>query len=155
LLLSVPVFVEVSLAPNRLVQLAARLRFERTVIGGGDASSGGGGQFGLTTGGVDLCPIGVRNGSLRAQPCVRGEAGGLFARGDRVDPVRSDVRPWLAFGALARLRLDLPGSLFGELEGALLGVVVRDRFVVDGASLVYRPPVVAATGSFSVGVAFW
>jgi hypothetical protein len=156
LLVSVPIFVELSRAPAGAFEPSARLRFERTVIGGGDATGEeGGGQFGLTTGALDLCPVALRSRLLRAQPCLRSEAGGLFARGSRVESPRSEVRPWLAFGPVARLKLDLAGPVFAELEGALLALMVRDRFVVDGASLVYRPPLVAARASFAVGVAFW
>jgi hypothetical protein len=156
LLVSVPLFVELSRAPAGIFEPAARLRFERTVIGGGDATGEeGGGMFGLTTGALDLCPVALRSRRVRIQPCLRTEAGGLFARGSRVEAPRSEVRPWLAFGPVARLKLDLAGPVFAELEGALRALVVRDRFVVDGASLVYRPPLVAASASFAVGVAFW
>jgi hypothetical protein len=155
LLLGVPIFVELARAPAGAFEPTARLRFERTVIGGGDAAGEGGGLFGLTTGALDLCPIALRSRLVRAQPCLRSEAGGLFARGSRVAAPRSEVRPWLGFGPVARLKLDLVGPVFAELEGALLALVVRDRFVVDGASLVYRPPLVAASASFAVGVAFW
>ena len=146
-------FVELTSERDGIFEPAARLRFGRTVIGGA-TENGPGARFSLTTAGADLCPVSLRNGMLRAAPCVRLEVGALNARGSSVEPVHSEARPWFVLGPAARLRLDLVGPLFAEVEGALLAVVVRDRFLVDSSMLVYRPPSVAGAAGFALGLAF-
>ena len=153
LLASVDGFAEIAHAFGGIVEPAARLRLQRTALGGSDRI-GGGARFDLTTGGADLCPVAVHTSSLRAQACLRGEGGELDARGNGVEPARSEARPWLAIGAVVRLRLEVGGPFFAELEGGALGLLVRDRFFVEPDTLVYRPPAVAANGSFGLGVAF-
>lgn len=146
-------FVELTSERDGIFEPAARLRFGRTVTGGA-TGSGPGARFSLTTGGADLCPISLRNGMLRAAPCVRLEVGALNARGSSVEPAHSEARPWFVLGPAVRVRLDLVGPLFAEVEGALLAVVVRDRFLVDSSLLVYRPPSIAGAGGFALGLAF-
>lgn len=155
ILLSVPVFVEVSRELGGIVEPSARVRFERTSIASTDGSTGSGGaRFVRTGGAADLCPIALRARSLRAQPCLRAELAALYARGRNIEPARSEVRPWFALGPVARVRVELVGPLFVELEAALLIAAVRDRFYVEPATLVYRPPAMGATTAFSVGLAF-
>jgi hypothetical protein len=149
-LLSVPLFVEIARDGRALVSPSLRLRFERTST----SSNSEGGAFVRTGGAADLCPVAVRGRSLRAQPCLRTELAALYAKGRGVDPVRSDVRPWLAVGAVARVRLELAGPLFVELEAALLAAAVRDRFYVEPFAVVYRPPALGGTAAFAVGAAF-
>ncbi len=146
-------FVEITSERDGIFEPAARLRFGRTVIGGA-TESGPGARFSLTTGGADLCPIALRNGMLRAASCVRLEVGALNARGSSVEPVHSEARPWFVLGPAVRVRLDLVGPLFAEVEGALLAIVVRDRFLVDSSMLVYRPPPLAGAAGFALGLAF-
>jgi hypothetical protein len=149
LLFSVPVFFEVARRTGGAFEPALRVRFERTATASSEE-----GEFSRTGGSLDLCPIALRARSLRAQPCARVELAVLFARGRDVAPVRSDLRPWLAFGPLARVRLDLADPIFLELEGGLLIAGVRDRFFVEPGTLVYRAPVVGATTAFALGLAF-
>ena len=149
LLFSVPVFFEVARDAGGVVEPALRLRFERTATAASED-----GAFSRTGGAVDLCPIALRARSLRAQPCARVELAALYAKGRDVEPVRSDVRPWFAFGPVGRARLELSAPLFLELEGALMVAVVRDRFFVEPGTLVYRAPLVGATTAFAVGLAF-
>jgi hypothetical protein len=146
---SIPVFFEISRKDGGIVDPALRLRFERTATAASED-----GAFSRTGGAVDLCPIALRARSLRAQPCARVELAALYAAGRAVDPVRSDVRPWFAAGAVGRARLDLSAPLFLELEGGMLFAIVRDRFLVEPGTLVYRAPLVGATTAFAVGVAF-
>jgi hypothetical protein len=153
-LLSVPVFVEVSRQLGGIIEPSARLRFERTAIASTDGRTGGGARFVRTGGAADLCPIALRARSLRAQPCARAELAAMYATGRDVVPARSEVRPWFALGPVLRVRLDIVGPLFAELEGALLVAAVRDRFYVEPTTLVYRPPAVGATTAFAVGLAF-
>ncbi len=146
-------FVEVSSERDGLLDPSARLRFGRTAVGG-RAEGGPGARFGLTTGSADLCPIALEGWRLRASPCVRVEVGVLNARGSGVEPTHTEARPWFVLGPVARVRLDLTGPLFAELEGAVLAVVVRDRFLVDSTLQVYRPPPVAGAAGFALGLAF-
>jgi hypothetical protein len=149
LLFSVPVFFEVARQTGGVVEPALRLRFERTAT-----ASSEDGAFSRTGGAADLCPIALRGRSLRAQPCARLELAALYAKGRDVEPLRSDVRPWFAFGPIARARLELAAPLFLELEGGALLAVVRDRFFVEPGTLVYRAPLVGATTAFAVGLVF-
>jgi hypothetical protein len=149
LLFSVPVFFEVARQTGGTLEPALRFRFERTVTASSEE-----GEFSRTGGSVDLCPIALRARSLRAQPCARIELAALYAKGRAVDPVRSDLRPWFAFGPLARVRLELAAPIFLELEGGVLIAGVRDRFFVEPGTLVYRAPVVGATTAFALGLAF-
>lgn len=149
LLFSVPLFFEVARSGNGVVEPALRLRFERTAT-----ASTEDGAFSRTGGAADLCPIALHGRSLRAQPCARLELAALYAKGRDVEPVRSDLRPWFAFGPIARARLELVAPLFLELEGGLLVAVVRDRFFVEPGTLVYRAPLVGATTAFAVGLVF-
>jgi hypothetical protein len=153
-LLSVPAFVEVSRQLGGIVEPSVRLRFERTAIASTSDRTGGGARFVRTGGAADLCPIALRARSLRAQPCLRAELAALYARGRNVDPARSDVRPWFAVGPVVRVRLEIVGPLFVELEAAILVAAVRDRFYVEPTTLLYRPPALGATTAFAVGLAF-
>ena len=152
-LLSVPVFLEASRQVSGVVEPAARLRFERTSLGSTTGSAGGA-SFVLTSGAADVCPIALRARSFRIQPCARAELGALTARGRGVEPTRSDTRPWFALGPVARARLEIAGPVFAELEAALLASFIRDRFYVEPATLIYRPPALGGTTAFAVGVAF-
>jgi hypothetical protein len=149
LLFSVPVFFEIARKTGGVVEPALRVRFERTATAASED-----GAFSRTGGAADLCPIVLRARSLRAQPCARVELAALYAKGRDVEPLRSDLRPWFAFGAIARARLELAAPLFLELEGGALVAVVRDRFFVEPGTLVYRAPLVGATTAFAVGLAF-
>ena len=153
-LLGVSAFAEVGRVTSGLLEPSARLRFQRTATGGPDRA-GAAASFVLTTGAADLCPIAFRRPSVRIQPCARVEAGALYASGRDVVPIRSDVRPWVGMGPLARLRLDIAGPFFAEVEAAILVLAVRDRFVVEADTLVYRPPAIAGSAAFAAGLAFW
>jgi hypothetical protein len=153
-LVSVPVFFEVSRHVNAILEPTARLRFERTAVGETRKGDGGGATFVRTAGAADLCAIALRARSVRAQPCLRGELGGLYAKGLEVTPTRAEVRPWFALGPVARVRVEVVGPVFVELEAALLFAVVRDRFYVEPGTVLYRPPALGATTAFGAGLAF-
>ncbi|MDB4937573.1 MAG: hypothetical protein JWP87_4545 [Labilithrix sp.] len=153
-LLSMPVFVEVSRRAEAIVEPTARLRFERTAVGVTRKGGSGGASFVRTVGAADLCAIALRGRSIRAQPCARAELGGVYAKGLEIVPARGEMRPWLALGPVARARVDVIGPLFVELEAALLFAVVRDSFYVEPGTLLYRPPALGATTAFGAGLAF-
>lgn len=150
ILVSVLAFVEITHEDREVLSPALRLRFERTST----SSNQEGGAFVRTGGAADLCPIALRAQSVRFQPCGRTEVAALYAKGRGVEPVRSDVRPWLAFGPVARVRVELVPPIFVELEAALMAVAIRDRFYVEPFAVVYRPPAFGATTAFAVGAAF-
>ena len=149
-LLSVPVFVEISRDGRDMVSPSMRLRFERTFT----SSNSEGGAFLRTGGATDLCPIALAARSLRAQPCMRAELAALSAKGRGVEPVRSDVRPWFAVGAVARVRIELAPPVFVELEASALVPAVRDRFYVEPFAVVYRAPAVGGASAFALGASF-
>ena len=149
-LLSVPAFVEIARDDVEVLSPAIRLRGERTST----SSNREGGAFVRTGGAADLCPLALHARSVRAQPCGRTELAALYGKGRGVDPVRSDVRPWLAFGAVGRVRVDLAPRIFVELEAALMVATIRDRFYVEPFAVIYRAPALGATTAFAMGAAF-
>lgn len=149
-LLSVPAFVEVSRDGRDVVSPSLRLRFERTFT----SSNREGGAFLRTGGAIDLCPIALTARSVRAQPCLRAELAALSAKGRGVEPVRSDVRPWFAVGAVSRVRIELAPPVFVELEASVLVPAVRDRFYVEPFAVVYRAPAVGGASAFALGASF-
>lgn len=155
--LSFPAFVEVWRRTESLFSPSLRLRFARA--DSGDVfvgSSGAGADFTLTTGSIDLCPLGwTPAGWLRASVCARGEGGLVAASGVGVTPARSDQRAWVTAGLALRLRAGIVGALFVELEGYAFAPLVRDRFFVEPDATVQRAPAVAGAGAAGVGVTFW
>lgn len=83
-------------------------------------------------------------------PYLRFEAGPALAE-LASDPNRATTAPWLAPGALLRLRVWPMKRLFIEAEGGALVPLVRNRYVVDSFGVFVLPPV-AGHGSISAGL---
>jgi hypothetical protein len=152
-LVTVPAFLDVSRRGPTVFTPAVRLRFERA--DSASSAAQGGAYFTWTAGSLDLCPVSLSTWRVRVWPCARAEAGVLAATGAETTPVRSDSRPWMTLGLVARARVTVVGALFVELEGGAFAPLVRDRFFVEPDTTVERVPAVAAAGAAGGGVTFW
>jgi hypothetical protein len=154
---SVPAFVELWRRPTGAGIFApgARIRFERAGSGV-VASSTGSAKFTWTKGSLDLCPIAWSFGSVRLQPCARAEAGVVEASGVDVQPGRTNTRPWVTAGSVARGRWTVLDPLFVEVETAALVPIVRDRFFLEtNNTTVFQAGVVAWTAAAGAGLSIW
>ena len=105
---------------------------------------------------LDACPLRSAPGwrwsqsPVEFQACVRLSAGTLGASPTNVEAPREVQVPWLATGAVARIRWVIEHRVFIELEGGILFPLLRESFVADPGSVVYSVP--AAGGTFGSGV---
>ena len=153
-LVTAPVFFEIARPSSAIAAPAVRMRFERA--GSGVVESGAGSaEFTWTAGSLDLCPMAWSRGAVRLTPCLRTEVGALEAAGVNVQPARTGVRPWWSLGVVARGRFTVYGPLFVEIEGALLGAVVRDRFFLEPGGTVFRPSLLGGSAGVGAGLAIW
>jgi hypothetical protein len=104
-----------------------------------------------TLGMLDLCPVRLSVWNLRMIPCAHGEGGGVGASGQGITPARSQTRPWLAVGALGRVRYVAISPFFIELYGGLDVQLQRDRFFFEPDNTVFRVPVVSGFATAAVG----
>jgi hypothetical protein len=151
-LLTIPVFAEIARPVGGVLRPAARLRFERA--GTGVPSGGPGAQFTWTAVSLDLCPLGLDEGPFLVRVCARGEAGALAATGVNVQPARSESRPWMSVGPVARARWAPVSVLVVEVEAGAPMPAVRDRFFVEPSTTVFRAPALGWTVAVGAGVLF-
>jgi hypothetical protein len=152
-LFAVPMSLEVARTTKSLFAPAVRLRFERTI--GSARLNSEGADFTFTIGDLDLCPIAWSPWRLRLQGCARSELGALESIGVGVAPIRSAVRPYLAFGPVLDFRLRIYGPLFLNANGGLLFATVRDRYFLEPSSTVFEVPVAAARAGIGAGATLW
>jgi hypothetical protein len=108
-------------------------------------------DFRWTIGRVEACPYVLVWDRFGAAACAGFEAGTLAGRGDQVAMPTSDVRPWLAPDAAARVTVRV-GRAAVELEGLIAAPLVRDRFFIAPSTTVHAVP--AVTTGVSAGLAF-
>jgi hypothetical protein len=120
------------------------------------SSTVGSADFSWTVGRAEVCPVGAFWGTVAAMPCVRFDAGVLGATGRGVDVPSTKSRPWLAAGALARVRWTIARPIFVEVDGAVLAPIVRDHFYfARPQTTVYDVPAAGAEAGAAVGARFW
>ena len=124
------------------------------------AVAGGGGEANLVWihGRASACAIRVELArGLDAHPCAFVDIGVLHARGVGVDQAESRSRPWLASGALARLRWtpapSAPG-FFADLDVGGAATLLRDEFVFLNGGSVYRAPPFSGFVTLRAGARF-
>ena len=108
---------------------------------------------------LDACPLQSLSApswsadAFTAQLCARLEAGSLEAEEDKILGAVDARRPWLAAGALLRVRWVLP-TFFFEWEAGAIFPLERARFVVEPGNTVFEVPVAAGTTGLGIGVLF-
>ena len=153
-LVSIPVYAEVSHVTEKGFAPSARVRVDRA--GSGIVHAGAGdAHFTWTAGSLEACPVAWPLATVRLTACVRAEAGILEATGLNVQPSRDQARPWLALGPVARGRWVFLGPFHLELEGALFAPVIRDRFFLQPSTTVFQAPIVGFSASLGVGASIW
>ncbi len=144
------VSIDASRARDALLALSsfrARITFARD-----DAPSA---RFAWASGAIDTCPIHGERGALDLTLCARIQAGTLYGRGIGVTPTQARTTPWIALAPVARARFDLVDALGLELEASLVFPLVRDRFVVEAAGPIFRPPAVGWTVGAGASLLIW
>ncbi len=140
-MVAIPIFVDVGLRGGWRPRV--RLGVEVTSGSADDA------VFRRVLARIDACPAELRAGIVAVQPCVAGDAGALWARGEVLMPL-AQVRPWVSLGGAARASLRVSARARIELEGRVGFPVVRDRFIVSGVAIHEVP---LATFSLGGGIA--
>lgn len=111
------------------------------VVGAGRA------DFSLRQWGLALCPFQWTRERLRWTGCGIARAGGVTTRGERLFSPRAAVRPWRAVGLSGRLSGEVVESLHAVATLELATPLVRDTYVVGGASDTHQAaPVIASFG---------
>jgi len=151
---SVVAFVAIARASREQISPELRLRFERTLDATTHAASGGG-RFVWTLGAIDACAMQNVLAPARIGACLRVEGGALSATGIDVAPSRSDVRAWLAVDLVARGRVEIIGPWFVELEVGAIFPMLRDRFLLEPSTTIFRPAIATWFGGGGFGVTFW
>jgi hypothetical protein len=112
-------------------------------------------EVGVLGGGLEGCGrAATTSGAIAGALCARGEIFRLsgsasgFARNDE------HARPLAAMGLVLRgkMRIARPFGLFAELAASV--PLARERFSIDGAGVVYEPPIVAGTAAAGLSVDF-
>ena len=106
---------------------------------------------------AEVCPwrFDLAN-TVELRACGLFDAGVLFASGGGGVGFQaaSQLQPWLAAGALARLEWRLVGPLRLEADGGLAVPFVRKTFAFDPSTSVYEAPAVLGLASLGLGVRF-
>jgi hypothetical protein len=114
----------------------------------------GGGHLLWGTATVDGCPFRlalVAGASL--SPCVPVEAGVLAVSGANVPNAKTQARPWVSVGALARVEVPLGASVIVEGHGGISAPLWRDTFYFLPTTDVYQPPSAVGWGGIALAVA--
>jgi hypothetical protein len=152
---SVPVFVELGREPATLRGWSpgVRLGFERG-FGASVQVPVGVARFTWNVGRLDLCAGLSVTPTLSLGPCLGVDAGALEGAGSIAHP-RNASSLWIALGGLARGRWQVRSPLFLEVEAGAVFPLVRDTFVFDPQTYLYKAPATGARVSGGVGAYFW
>jgi hypothetical protein len=153
---SVPVFVELGREPPPTLRgwsPGVRLGFERG-FGASVQVPVGVARFTWNVGRLDLCAGLSVTSTLSLGPCLGVDAGALEGAGSIAHP-RNASSLWIALGGLARGRWQVRSPLFLEVEAGAVFPLVRDTFVFDPQTFLYKAPAMGARVSAGVGAYFW
>ncbi len=154
--ISVPVFVEVAREPPATLRRwspALRLGFERG-FGASVQVPVGVARFTWNVGRLDLCAGLSVTPTLSLGPCLGVDAGALEGAGTIAHP-RNASSFWIALGGLARGRWQVRSPLFLEMDVGAVFPLVRDTFVFDPQTFLYKAPATGARVSGGLGAYFW
>jgi hypothetical protein len=155
---AVPVFVELGMQPAapRGWTPSARIGFERS-LGASVAVAQGSAEFVWTVGRLDLCAALGLSRRVAVGPCVGVDVGALAGAGAGAIANRNQAsRPWVALGALARVRWEFLPPLFLEIEAGAIFPMVRDVFVFQKPQIsIYSVPFAGPRAEAGIGAYFW
>jgi hypothetical protein len=144
-------FFEVTKNTDHVLAPIVRLLFEHSNSGDQDVT-GGAVRFVRNLGVIDACPLQASVGPLRLLPCLELEAGVVNASGHDVTPTRSEARPWLALGAVGRVRYVPISPLFLEVSGGLRVPLLRDHFYFEPNNTVFEAPALSGFAGGTIGL---
>jgi hypothetical protein len=124
---------------------------------GGDAvpAGPGEGRFMWWVEQFDFCPVRFRVASAFAgKPCATAELGVVQADGAGVSNTRSELRPWVSLGAVARLESGFSRFFAIEVYGGVRAPVTRGTFLFQPGLTVYRPAPAMLVGGAGLSVHF-
>lgn len=149
-----PFYLQVHEALGGVLSPAGRLSIARG--SGGTVPTGvGTASFRWTIAQLDVCPLRFPLlATLGVRPCLGIEGGSLSAEGETTTP-RSDTRLWLAARLLVRVEWVVFDTVVVDAFGGIAAPFVRDRFVFDPSTPVYRAPAAYPMFGASLGVFFW
>jgi hypothetical protein len=153
---SVPVFVELGREPPATLRRwspGVRLGFERG-FGASMQVPVGVARFTWNVGRLDLCAGLSVTPTLSLGPCLGVDAGALEGAGSIAHP-RNASSLWIAPGGLARGRWEVRSPLFFEMDVGAVFPLVRETFVFDPQTFLYKAPATGARVSGGVGAYFW
>jgi hypothetical protein len=87
--------------------------------------------------------------------CARLDAGVRLATGEDVVGGHTVVRPWVALGPSARIRVLLGGGWFVDASGGVFFPFIRDQLGLVGTAAAADVGAVGGRGSLGVGLHFW
>jgi hypothetical protein len=146
------VFVEARL--ERFLRPSLRAYGTRMETGVVDVG-GGGARFGLTTGGLELCPLRLpAAAALGARPCVGFGAGQIEGAGIDVHNAQRAASLWLdtSLGILLEWAVVPAFSLGARVAAA--APLLRPTFEFEPSVYVYRVPPVVGSAAVEVGLHF-
>jgi hypothetical protein len=112
-------------------------------------------EVGLLGGGLEGCGrAATASGVIAGALCARGEMFRLSGAASGFARNEEHARPLAALGLALRgkVRIAPPFGAFAEIAAS--APLARERFAIDGAGVVYEPPIVAGTAAAGLSVDF-
>lgn len=112
-------------------------------------------EIGLLGGGLEGCGrTATTSGALAGALCARGEMFRLSGSANGFARNEEHARPLatMGFALRGKLRIARPLGAFAELAASV--PLARERFAIDGAGIIYDPPIVAASAAAGLSVDF-
>jgi hypothetical protein len=109
----------------------------------------------LVVGGrLEICPLRLGGESFVVRPCVGGEIGQVWGRGQIAVQPRRVTELWGAAEGTLRLSWFATPHFFVEASGGPVFPIVRTRYYFQPDETLYTVPVVTARGTFGFGIRF-
>ncbi|HVH42112.1 MAG TPA: hypothetical protein VM925_07200 [Labilithrix sp.] len=132
---------------------SVRLMVDRTLESNASSASGRA-AFALTAARIEVCVLRFGRDAASLSLCAGALAGALAARGERIDPPRSDTRAYEAATLTAHAELFVYRAFHVAADVSLRAPLHRDRFYFQPGERLYETPAVALAGGLLVGARF-
>ncbi len=111
--------------------------------------------FTWTVGRVELCPLEADAEVMSASLCAAIEGGSIEVETAGLLVRDTDPRPWVALGALGRIRFPVvDGQLFVEASGGAVVPLVRQRYLIGEDEVLHAMSAVALEFGGGAGIVF-